>query len=189
MSLSLVTAPATEPITYEQAKAHLRVDTDDEFDLIDNLIKASRQYCETFTHRAFITQTWDDKRDGFPSDEESITLPLAPLISVTSVTYTSTAGVLTTWASTNYTVDAPVGPEAERGRIIPVYGVSYPSVRDIENAVTIRFIAGYGGASSVPAGIKTAMKLLVEHGWGRSPGDAALLKAGAEAFLWPFKSW
>jgi len=160
-------------------------------------LTAARQYCETFTHRALITQTWDLKLDGFPCGE-AIWLPKPPLISITTatgliVTYTATAGTLTTWAEANYTVDAPAGPTAAPGRIVPAYGVVYPSTRDVPNAVNVRFVAGYGAASAVPAGIKAAIKLLIGAWWNQreAVGAANLAETpmGVGALLWPFKSF
>ena len=168
-------------------------------------ISAARQFVETFTHRAFITQTWDLALDGFPAwstvavdarlvDEGAIWLPKAPLVSVTSLSYVDTAGVTQTWASTNYTVDAPAGPWARRGRLVPAWSIYYPVARSVPNAVTVRFVAGYGAASSVPAPIKAAMKLLIGH-WWMNREAAALVRAsadvlplGVDALLWPFKS-
>jgi uncharacterized phiE125 gp8 family phage protein len=154
-------------------------------------ITAARQYVETFTHRALITQTWDLKLDGFPS--EDIWIPRSPLVSVTSVSYVDTAGVTQTWAATNYSVEAPAGPEAGPGRVIPNYGVSYPSTYGVPNCVTVRFVAGYGAAAAVPAGIKAAMKLMIGHWWINREAvtlvNLAEVPLAAHSLLWPFKAF
>ena len=209
MALSRVTAPVAEPLTLREAKLHLRVDVDDENDLINDLIAAARQTCEQITHRAFITQTWDLNLDGFPwgwsnvvqtpalGADGAIWVPLAPLQSVTSVTYVDTAGVTQTWSSTLYSVDAPAGEHARPGRITPAYAQYYPIVRTVPNAVTVRFVAGYGAADDVPAGIKAAMKLFIGNWWlnreagtlasgGRGTSD--VLPFGVDTLLWPFKA-
>lgn len=59
MSLRLITPPASEPLTREQAKNHLRIDIDDDDTLVDSLITVARQRAEEYTRRAFITQTWE----------------------------------------------------------------------------------------------------------------------------------
>ena len=191
MALFLVTAPASEPITLAETKAHLRVDVDDENDLINTLRTAAREYGETVTHRAFLTQTWDDKRDYFPCSDEAIWLPRAPLISVTSVTYVDTAGATQTWSASLYTVDAPTGPNARVGCIVPAYGQVYPATRGVVNAVTIRFVCGYGStAVSVPALIKTCLKEHVRANRLRSdPETSQGILNWVDRQLWAYKSF
>lgn len=165
-TLAVVTAPTAEPVTVDEAKKQLRIDDDTEDDFIDTLIEPARVQCETFTGRAFINTTFDYKLDRFPSGyerftgsyEPAIMLPRPPLSSVTSITYTATDGTSTTLSSSLYAVDTAALP----GRITPAYGESWPATRDIPNAVTVRFVAGYGSAAtSVPANIKHAIKMLV----------------------------
>src|SRR4029077_18050283 len=102
-------------------------------DLFNTWRAAAREYGETVTHRAFITQTWDDVRDGFPGSDEAIWLPRPPLISVTSVTYIDTAGATQTWSASLYTVIAPAGPKASPGAIVPNYGQIFPATLDVPN--------------------------------------------------------
>lgn len=207
MALSLVTAPATEPLSLAEAKAHLRVDQDDENDLIATLVIAAREYVETHTHRALITQTWDYQLDGFPAmwstvdvdarqvHTGAIWFPKPPLLSVTSLTYVDTAGVTQTWDAGNYTVDAPAGPKARMGRLVPAWSLYYPVARTVPNAVTVRFVAGYGGAALVPASLKAGMKLLIGNWWLNREagqivrGSADILPFGVDALLWPYKSF
>ena len=185
MSLSLVTAPTVEPVSLAEAKLHLRVTVADDDALISGLIPAARDYCETVTHRAIPLQTWDDKRDGFP-DDGVIWLPKAPLVSVTSVTYVDPNGVTQTWSSTLYTVDAPVGPKARAGCVVPNYSLSFPSTRDVINAVTIRFVAGY---AAVPSMIAACLKEHVRAHYGRGADDRAEILQWIDRTLWAFKSF
>lgn len=196
MTLTLQTAPTAEPFELTEAKAFLRVFHTDEDDLIESLIVAARQHAEAYTGRSFIATVWDAKGCSFPCHGEPMWLERAPLLTSPApvVTYTDTAGVSQTWSSSLYTVDAPAGPWARRGRIFLNYGESYPSVRYIENAVTIRYSAGYGtAATAVPDGIKTAMKMLIAH-WYRNREAVvtgtitATIPMAVDAMLWPFKS-
>ena len=82
MRLKLKTAPASEPISLEEAKLHLKVDGGADNALITALIITTRQLAEKETHRKFITQTWLMVRDKF---KEVIEIPDPPLQSVTSI--------------------------------------------------------------------------------------------------------
>lgn len=193
MALSLVTAPTVEPISLTEAKAHLRVDVGDEDALIESLIKSAREYVETFTHRALLTQTWDSKLDAFPCDV--IELPFAPVTSVTSITYVDTNGTSQTWSSSLYSTDLPSGPYARRARIMPAYQQVFPQTRAQMNAVVARFVAGYGAAATaVPESIRHAVKLLVGHLYARREpvqvGNIVTpMPLTVDALLWPFKSF
>ena len=163
MGLVLVTEPVSEPVVATELIDHLRLDepvVDDAY--IASLGQSAREVAETFTRRAFVTQTWDYLLDEFPTCHGGIiTLPLPPLQSVTSVKYLDLAGVEQTLATTEYLVDT----KGVRGRIAPAYGKSWPSTRTQMNAVTIRFVCGYGDASKVPQGIKDAILLMVGGGY------------------------
>jgi uncharacterized phiE125 gp8 family phage protein len=134
---------------------------------INRLIVAARMKAEEETNRAICTQTWD----WMLSDNERLRLgsgehlrsPKPPLQSVTHLKYIDTDGAEQTWAASNYTVTAPAGSHAEEGTVTLAYGVSFPSVRDVVNNVTIRFVAGYGLAAAVPLLLKQAMLLLIGH--------------------------
>jgi hypothetical protein len=84
MGLKLKTGPASEPVTLQEAKDHLRVDLDDEDSVIEGFIKAARTDCENLQNRAYISQTWELWLDEWP-DEDYIVLPRPPLY-VPSVT-------------------------------------------------------------------------------------------------------
>jgi uncharacterized phiE125 gp8 family phage protein len=161
MALRLITAPAAEPVTLQQAKDHLRVDHSADDTLISGLIAASRVYCEQFTARAFVTQTWELVLDEFPANE--ILIPLPPLQSVTSVKYDDADGFEQTLSALEYTVDDASQP----GWIVPAVTGWSPVLFDGINAVRIRFVAGYPPgtnspidlAANVPQSIKAAMLL------------------------------
>src|SRR6185295_19907165 len=62
----LLTGPAVEPVTLAEAKLFLRVEHDDDDDLIAALVAGSRIHVEAQTRRALITQTWRLTRDAWP---------------------------------------------------------------------------------------------------------------------------
>ncbi len=53
-----------------------------------------------------------------------------------------------------------VGSSFEPARILPAFDEVYPSTRVIEEAVTVRFVAGYTRAT-IPEAIKQALLLMI----------------------------
>lgn len=193
-TLSLVTAPSGEPVDLATVKAQLTIDVSSYDGLLLGLLTAARRHVETVTGRALYQQTWDAKFGAFPSDDDGIWLPKAPLQSVTSVTYLDANGASQTWSSASYTVDAPSGPHAQRGRLYPKYGVVYPTTQDVPNAITVRFVAGYGTtAATVPEELRLAIALLVGHWFenreASTAGGVVPIPMGFDALIWPFKVW
>lgn len=187
MSLKLITAPTAEPVTLLEAKDHLRVDGADEDALISVLITAARKWCEEYTGRQFVTATWDWTMDSFCP---SFVAPIPPLQSVTSIKYLDTAAVEQTLASSVYRVDAV----SEPGRIALDYGQSWPSTHPVINAVTIRFVAGYGAPQAVPEPIRQAMLILIGEMYEQREESLvgtiqSSVPFGVRALLTPYKVW
>lgn len=148
MSLRLITAPASEPVTVDEVKFDASIDGSESDVVIASLIKAARIEAEKRTGRALITQTWELVLDAFPAAE--IEIGKLPVSTITSVKYYDTNGVQQTLASDKYALDADTLP----GWVLPAYGTDWPDTYDMANAVVIRFVAGYGDASAVPDDIK-----------------------------------
>src|SRR5210317_847009 len=87
MSYQITVQPASEPITTAEAKTHLRVDFSDDDTYIDTLIASARKYCEQYTNRVFITQTWRQNEDNWSNP---IKLKVNPIVSLTSLKYYDT---------------------------------------------------------------------------------------------------
>lgn len=158
----VVTAPALEPVSLDEAKRHCRIIGDDEDDDLSRLITAAREVVEAgeswSLERALITQTLRVTLDGFPCDDTPIQLPRPPLLTVSSITYYDTANVSTTHTASLYTTELNNDP----GRVMPIGGQIWPTTYDRPGAVTITYTAGYGAtAASVPAAIRQAILLIV----------------------------
>jgi len=157
MRLRLVTAPAETPITLAEAKLQVKeTTTDRDAELTAMLATAAEQLDGRagVLGRALVTQTWELLLDRFPCGD-CIEIPLPPLQSVTSITYVDANGATQTLATSVYGVD----PACEPGAVYLKHGQEWPITRDDRNAVTIRFVAGYGNAAAVPERLKSAMKL------------------------------
>lgn len=125
--------------------------------LLNMLITAARQHAETYLKRALITQTMDLHLDHFPC----LTIKLPPLQSVTAITYYDSNGVEQTLAADQYLVDSTTQP----ARITPAFGLVWPITQYRNNAVKVRFVAGYGAASAVPACVKNWMLMRIKTLW------------------------
>lgn len=182
--LRLISAPIDTPVTLDEAKSHLRVDYDDDDALIQELLQAATDYCESFLGRALIDQTWElaldsfvhwrhfrETRDGYlyyddplrwlHRHEHGIKLPKPPLIDILSVKYDDPTGAEQTLDPSKYEVDA-IG---EPGRIVPLE--PWPAIHPGVNPVRIQFRCGYvdntmsPASGNVPSSIKSAIKLMV----------------------------
>jgi uncharacterized phiE125 gp8 family phage protein len=190
--LTLVEAPAVEPVSLAEAKAHLRVDGSAEDALIGGLIVAARQHVEAVTGRAFCTQTWELRLGAFPGDEEFVELPKAPLQSVQQVAYVNAAGALIQAAIGDFQAIIPAGPQAPPGSVGPAPGKKWPT--DVSHAplsARIRFVAGYGDASAVPFGIVAAIMLLVgdlyQNREAQIVGTIVTDNRAVQRLIWPFR--
>lgn len=187
--LTLVSGPASEPVTTSEAKTNSVVTATGDDAFIATKITQAREYLEQITGRALITQTYEFYLDKFP---RYITLPKPPLQSVTSVTYIDVDGVEQTLATSVYTVDT----DNTEGLIYEAYNQDWPSIRYVDKAVKVTFVAGYGNtATSVPSPLKEAILLHVDHLYenrGNSAESNALGNISAppyqyEALIAPYK--
>lgn len=184
MSFTLKTAPAAEPIDSDYVKLHTKIDSDAEDELLNVMIKAAREYAETFTRRPLVTQTWVYKADRFMREIE-----LKPnLQTVTSVKYMAENGMQQTLNAARYTVDV----DETFGTIYPAFNECWPQIRSYKNSVEVEFVCGYGTVEDVPSGIKQAMALLVDH-WYRNraaateQGGMKNIPFGVDGLLWNYK--
>ena len=180
MIVKSVTLPSEEPVSLDEARAHLRLESGED-DYLSDLIAAARRHCESFQGRAYVTQTWDLYLDAFPGG--CIKVPLPPLQSVTFIKYKDSCGVLQTLGTYDYVVDA----YSEPGLIFLAYGKSWPSTYPEANAVQIRFVAGYGAASDVPPEIKQAILLKIADLYENRGDEQAgtRMEDAVESLLWP----
>jgi hypothetical protein len=73
-------------------------------------------------------------------------LDIGPVSSITSVKYLDSTGAEQTLSSAVYTLISESLPP----RLVLKTGQSWPATYSADNAVRIRFVAGYGAASAVP---------------------------------------
>lgn len=157
MTLRLITAPTSEPVTLEQAKLWLRLDGDAEIDTVEMLISAARQAldgADGYLGRCLVTQTWEMTLDAFPAGSE-IRIPLSPVQSIVSVKYLDASGDEQSFSSDNYRFSA----DDLSGSLLLEEGASWPSAGNGSASVAIRFVVGYAGG--VPEGLKVEILKLI----------------------------
>jgi uncharacterized phiE125 gp8 family phage protein len=75
MASILLTGPAIEPISLEETKTFLRIEHNDEDQLIAALIAGARSHIEAQTQTALITQDWRVVLDAWPQRGRIIVRP------------------------------------------------------------------------------------------------------------------
>jgi len=172
MAAILLTPPETEPLSLSDAKAYLRVETDDDDVVIASLIAAARSHIEAMSGCAMLTQTWRLVHDGWPADGR-MKLKLAPLRAVTAARVYDEAGVAHAVDPENFVLDAARG-------IVAMRAVSLPgrATAGIEIDVTV----GFGAAGSdVPPALMQALRMLLAH-WYDNRG---LITIGSSVAVMP----
>jgi uncharacterized phiE125 gp8 family phage protein len=164
-TMTVVTPPASEPITLEEAKKHVFIaDSDNSFDQeLIFAIQAAREQWESDTDTATISRTVSVTLDYFSG--QVIELLMRPMRSVTSVVYYDQNDAIQTLSTDIYHVDLP-------GRAIRlVENESWPTTAIRWDAVTITYVIGEASRAAVPAVAKQAMLLLIGYYTMQNKGD------------------
>ena len=155
----VVTGTTGEPLTLAEAKEHLRIvstSTGDDTD-ITRMIRVATRQVEHLSGLQLMPATFRLRLDAFPTDV--LDVPLPPLRGITSIGYVDPDGTTQQMSSTNYEVDTDSMP----GRVRPIYGQVWPSIRAQMNAVTIVYTNGYAASTDVPDAARHAIRFLVSQ--------------------------
>ena len=167
MIATRLSAPASFPVSVDEAKSHLRIEAEDlttaDVATLTTYIGAATNYVEEYLRRRLVTQSWDYKFDEFPPGREDLVIPASPLQQVSFVNYLDPdTGATTVFSASDYSVDAPEGnPNPPRGRISLAYQKDWPTTRVQKNAVEVGVVVGYGDPADVPEAIRSAILLMV----------------------------
>lgn len=183
MSLQIITPPAIEPVTLDEAKAYLKVDTGDDDALIGALIAAARTRSEWHIGRALLTQSWILWLDCWPVDGIA-EIPLPPLQGVSAVTLYAPDGSASVFDASRYFVDVASQPG---GVVFDCSNAPIANLRS-RDALAIAFTAGYGAAASdVPAPVKQAILVIVAGLYANRGDGPASEPPAAQALLAPYR--
>ena len=146
-------AAAAEPIDTVSAVEHLRAQGAGADSEIARLVSAARAYVENYTGTRLITQTLALRSDDWADLEN---LPVAPVQSITSISYVDTDGATQTLAGSVY--DARLyglGPS-----IVLKFNQVWPTIQ-MGSLITVTAVVGYGASADVPSDLMHALKLLL----------------------------
>jgi len=183
MELIQLNPPTSPVLSLDEAKVWLRVDTDDDDDMLAAMIAAATARFDGrdgVLGRALAPQTWQLRMLRFPP---IITLPLPPTIAVEAIEYIDTNNVAQTLAPSAY--EASVGGW-RAARVVPATGTTWPATKSSHlDTVRITFRAGYESAGSpplvcVPEPIRHAMLMLLAD-WYDQRGNVVVGGGGAVA--------
>jgi uncharacterized phiE125 gp8 family phage protein len=156
----LVTPPAIEPLTLDEAKLRAGqewVAGDPRDALMLGNIRAARAYVENDTGLALLTQTRDIYLDRVTGPVLRLPEQSRPLQSVTSIKTTDTAGVQTTLAPGGYVVDLATA------RIYLASGGAWPCDGRLFLPWTIRIVSGWASVALIPPDLFQAVALMTAH--------------------------
>lgn len=131
---SVTTAPSSDPVSWLEAKSHLRLDIDTEQSYVETLIKAATDYAQDAMSMALMRQTITA---NFYAGEPLI-LPRTPLMEIQSVT--DAGGNAVEWE---------IRHDGHRTELLPKSSASYP--------IQVVYVAGHATAEEIPASIRLAI--------------------------------
>jgi uncharacterized phiE125 gp8 family phage protein len=155
MPLQRLTDPTEEPLSLEDLKTQLRIDTDTEDDLILRLARAAREQVEQLTGRAMLTQSWQQSFDDW--GEGSLFLDIAPARAVTEVSVLQEDGSEEIIPAADYLLNGQ--------RVVFTGAMPKPSFP--QNGIHVTFEAGQSDAADIPAALVQATALLTAHYYER----------------------
>ena len=160
------------PITVAQAKAHSRIlGRDSEDAEIEEIIKEAASFLETETNLTLCPTTYVMTLDRFPSYygtrlypydfvNSAFSLPLNPVIGVSSVSYTDVEGNAVVLNPSTYQVASARWP----ARVMPNTTNVWPFTNYLRmDSVSVTFTAGYTSVGLIPPAYKRAVKYLFAH--------------------------
>jgi uncharacterized phiE125 gp8 family phage protein len=184
MSSLLLSAPAVEPVTLDETRDFLRVEHNDDDEVIAALTAGARIHIETQTRRALITQDWRLTRDAWPADGRIAVLP-APLQSLIAVRVTDFEG-----NTHDVDLQAFVSDLGASALVFAPWALSAPG--QIAAGIALAVRVGYGDAAiDVPEALRQAIRLLAAHWYDNrglvASGTIAALPASVSALIAPYR--
>jgi uncharacterized phiE125 gp8 family phage protein len=183
----LLSPPAIEPVSLAEAKAYLRVEHDDDDDVIAALVAGARIHVEAQTRRALIAQSWRLIRDAWP-DSGRIAITPSPLRELLAARVYRLDGTTQAIDVAAFAADMASAPA-----VLAFAAGALPAPGRAVGGIELDIEAGYGDAASdVPEPLRQAIRVLVAH-WYENRGliglggPVAVLPYGAAALIQPYR--
>lgn len=202
MALKLIEPPLKEPVSLAEVKAFIKIETEQEDDLLRRLIKTARQSIEAYTGRALIQQTWQFTLNaGYcceMSDETYLTgtrsrgqkgieLPRSPFISLKG------NPMLNETYGNREIKDYRLDTSGRTARIH--FGKTLQGLTSGGGIVEIEYTVGYGETpESVPEPLRQAILMMVSElfekriGSNDNQGMPPLLNQAVVDLIKPYRS-
>jgi uncharacterized phiE125 gp8 family phage protein len=202
--LRVLTAPTSEPVTLEQAKAHCRIDNDADDALVTMYLEGARLEAEAYLNRALFTQqlqfnvTWAPPPTATPLVPQSLItfplnwpplvkqpvyLPRAPAVSVESITWGPIYDMQVADPD-DYDLNLLVEPGyvAVKPQLLP---------KIPQQSMSINYTAGWsdGDATAIPAPVRMAILVGTAHYYEQRGDVPADMPQAFYRLLDPYRLW
>jgi uncharacterized phiE125 gp8 family phage protein len=183
MGLKLVTPPAADILSLQEAKSWLKLETADDDALVTALVTAARLAVEGACARKLVAQQWIWTLDAWPPGRV-IRLPLSPLLSVIALRVSTSATQTVTLPLSSLTVDNTSDPPRIVLSDVPAPGLAASSI-------AVEAVFGYAASPpGVPEPLRHAARLMLAalyENRGENPGMVTLPPAAA-ALIEPYRA-
>jgi uncharacterized phiE125 gp8 family phage protein len=154
-NIKQVTAPAAEPVSVDELKSFLRIDSNFEDELLQKIISSARVLVEEYTKRSLVNQAWKISFDDFAP--RNVRLIRGPVASITSVNVIAENNSVSLVDESNYQLS--VSKEY-------LIFEKFIAGKQIE----INYATGYGAdGANVPEPLKLAILTLCSKIYERKP--------------------
>lgn len=167
-------APGAPVVSVAEARAQGIGTSSDADSLVEALVAAATEHLDGragILGRPLVNQTW--RLDTGEADSTGrVKIDMPNVSSISSIVYVID-DVETTWSASEYRL----GSVGNFYFVEPKSTYSWPSTDDVEDALRVTFVAGFGPAGSdVPAPIRQAIILLAKHLYGMTERNLFLAR-------------
>jgi uncharacterized phiE125 gp8 family phage protein len=171
----LITRSEVLPVNLSAVKEHLGIYHDEKNHNLTILMSAATNIAEKFTGQIFRVggDVYEQSLEEFP---DRVQLDYSPATGITSVKYFDGAGTEQTLPTGSYEFVDFITPQQV------VFKATVPATYTREDAVKIRYVAGFKLSSEVPTDVKSAILLITQYLYD-NPGDAVRQMPTASEYI------